>query len=191
MNKWIQARVSQFWTIDIWGQKILCGGGLCVVQHPWHAPTRFQGHLFPHLGWPKTSQDIVRCSRGGQNAPWLRNSAVGRNNPWLWWHHRETTRLHASPGRSTRHHLGNSYQSRTKTNWSELSLYSIGLTKKFILVFSRRCYGNPIISIDISLSLSHTHTHTHTNQHYMNANSKIWTVSNAKGTWHTLFGKKL
>ena len=135
--------------------------GDCVVQHPWHAPTRFQGHLFPHLGWPKTSQDIVRCSRGGQNAPWLRNSAVGRNNPWLWWHHRETTRLHASPGRSTRHHLGNSYQSRTKTNWSELSLYSIGLTKKFILVFSRRCYGNPIISIDISLSLSHTHTHTH------------------------------
>ena len=74
------------------------------------------------------------------------------------------TRLHASPGGSTRHHLGNSYQSRTKTNWSELSLYSIGLTKKFILVFSRRCYGNPIISIDISLSLSlslsHTHTHT-------------------------------
>ena len=89
MNKWIQARVSQLWTIDIWGQKILCGGGLCVVN-PWHAPTRFQGHLFPHLGWPKTSQNIVRCSQGGQNAPRLRNSAVGRNNPWLWWHRKKS-----------------------------------------------------------------------------------------------------
>lgn len=83
MNKWIQARVYQLWTIDIWGQKILCGGGLCIVQHHCHAPTKFQGHLFPHLGWPKMSWDIVRCSQGGQNAPQLRNSAVGSNHQWL------------------------------------------------------------------------------------------------------------
>ena len=69
----------------------------------------------------------------------------------------------------------------TKSEQKQSGLNSVsvllGWPRNSFWFFSRRCYRNPIISIDISLSvslsLSLTHTHTHTHTHTLTSITRM------------------